>query len=58
MARHYDIYGNGSLAPISAAEREREMARLQKKDDDAARSRAAWNRLCGMASPIGGPSGR
>lgn len=52
-----DRYFNGSFTPISAEQREREMERIRKKDDDAARSRAAWNRLCGMVSPIGGPSG-
>ena len=56
MARGYDHYGNHLT--ISPAQRAAEMARIQAKDDERARSRAAWNRLCGMASPIGGPSDR
>jgi hypothetical protein len=54
----YDRMGYHRLPPISAEQREREMARIREKDEAAARSHAAWNRLCGIAPMIGGPSER
>lgn len=32
-----------------------ELARIKAQDEKRARDRAAWNRLCGMAAPIGRP---
>lgn len=35
------------------AHRDAAVARIQAQDEKRARERAAWDRLCGMASPIG-----
>ncbi len=37
------------------SQRQSALERLRKQDEERARDRAAWNRLCGMVSPIGGP---
>ncbi len=58
MRDDYRSMGYLRMPPISAEQREAEMARIREADEAKARSHAAWNRLCGMLSPIGGPSER
>lgn len=50
----YDRYGfltgRASQAEIDAV-----AERVRREDDERARNTRAWNRLCGMAAPIGRP---
>jgi hypothetical protein len=60
---HYDRYdAMGMLrGPATQAEKDAVAARVARMDAEQAekeRNSRAWARLCGMASPIGGPSSR
>lgn len=48
----------GYLPPYSEDQRRADMERVQREDEERARNTRAWNRLCGMLSPIGGPAER
>lgn len=52
----YDTYGNRKS--WTQAERDALTARIAAEDAERARNANGWARLCGMASPIGGPSTR
>lgn len=51
----YDRYGREDC-PASAAEKQAVADRIEREDAERARNTRAWNRLCGMVAPIGGPS--
>lgn len=53
----YESNGMRFDAPISQAEKDHLSDRIRKQDEDRARNARAWDRLCGMAAPIGGPVG-
>lgn len=52
--RRYNEYGSVDI-PYSDEQRRADMARIQAQDEARARDRRAWDRLCGMAAPIGRP---
>lgn len=43
----------GAINRASAAELKSISDRIEREDAERARNRRAWDRLCGMASPIG-----
>lgn len=51
----YDQYGY-ERGPASTAEKQAIADRIEREDAERARNTRAWNRLCGMVAPIGGPS--
>lgn len=52
MIRNFD----GTIGPASPAEIKAIADRIEKADKERESNHRAWNRLCGMLSPIGGPS--
>lgn len=52
--RRYNEYGSIDM-PYTDEQRRADMARIQAQDEERERNRRAWNRLCGMCSPIGRP---
>lgn len=56
----YDRYDTMGMlrGPASQAEKDAIAARVAREDEERERNSRAWARLCGMASPIGGPSSR
>jgi hypothetical protein len=51
-------YHPNGLAVIDAKTREDAQERIRSADRIASRNRDGWNRLCGIAPMIGGPSAR
>lgn len=56
----YDRYDTMGMlrGPASQAEKDAIAARVAREDEARVRNSRAWARLCGMASPIGGPLSR
>lgn len=46
----------GDRIPFTDSQRAAMRKRIEDADAERERSRRAWARLCGLASPIGGPA--